>query len=314
MRYYLILLLCLISTANIGAQNIVPNYSFEEADSCPTNYCITSIYGSGYNLGCKQWALATKATSDYFNTCAPASTPIGVPTNDLGYQPAFEGNAYVGTISYRSFSSWREYLLTNIPPLMVDTPYDVSVCVSLANGSGVAVSGFGIFFTTYDARDSTKTSAIEVTPQVNFSSYGIISDTLHWTKLRASFIPDSAYTNLILGVFPGTSGIDTTVVGTNGQSYYYYDNVVVRKASSITSSSDLNEGPALTIYPQPVLTVLNITFREKITHLEIADVIGHVLVVKDIQSTTAAVNIQDFPPGVYILTINDTIAKRFTKQ
>ena len=95
---FLTIFFLLVVFCNAKAQNIVPNYSFEQADPCPTNFNNRTYK---YALGCVGWGQATTQTPDYFNNCDTTASSIGepvpimgVPHNAWGNQTAYEGNAY----------------------------------------------------------------------------------------------------------------------------------------------------------------------------------------------------------------------------
>ena len=233
MKPITILLSFLLTTTFSHAQNLVPNYSFEQDDSCPTN--LNGNYYE-YSLGCVSWG-EVAGTSDYYNACDTAAASInrpcpvvGVPLNSLGFQAAYDGIAYAGIATYDSqVTSYREYIIDSIPALEIDTPYLVSIEVSLADSSRFATDGLGVLFTTYGKPYVPPFATISETPQIDYTSYGVISDTMHWTKLSGIFIPDSAYTSLTIGGFRDETHM--TVVPFNNfpkkntppSSYYYID-------------------------------------------------------------------------------------------
>src|SRR5712672_94504 len=85
-------------TLQLTAQNLVPNYSFEQQDSCPP--------WSGCFGGYVSWwfdPMLAFGGPDYFNPCAappPPDISVSVPFNTLGYQDARTGNAYAGLTAY----------------------------------------------------------------------------------------------------------------------------------------------------------------------------------------------------------------------
>ncbi|MCD6013392.1 MAG: hypothetical protein K0Q79_3254 [Flavipsychrobacter sp.] len=127
MKNALLLVLFILTVLPVAyAQNIVPNYSFEQADSCPVKLN-TNTYK--YSLGCVGWGQATTATSDYYNACDTAALSIGrlhpiagILHNTWGYQYANIGSAYTGIcMYYASLPFYKEYLIATIPPLQKDT-------------------------------------------------------------------------------------------------------------------------------------------------------------------------------------------------
>jgi hypothetical protein len=305
------------------AQNIVPNYSFEVADSCPTDF---NHHTYKYSLGCVGWGQATNATADYFNACDTAAVSIGrtypivgVSNNFFGYQKAYQGLAYAGIYTYDSILfNYREYLITDIPALQKDTAYKVTIFVSLADSSRFATNGLGVFFSTYGSPGQFSGSNLHLIPQVDYFDKGIISDTANWTKLSGSFVADSAYTSLIIGCFKNDSELNFSAVNgaplTNrrGTSYYYIDNVIVEKLSS---SSVFQIGPISheKLYPNPFYNYATLFFdnrNNQTCKLEIYNVNGRLVRTID-AITTNRIRIErnDLPTGFYYykLYVNNNI-------
>src|SRR3954465_9815496 len=89
----------------VGAQNLVPDSSFELYSTCPST--------DGQIDFATGWSDPTGTAPDYFNSCADVSTGYSVPANDLGTMTAHTGNAYAGLFTYFSltfYSSVREYI------------------------------------------------------------------------------------------------------------------------------------------------------------------------------------------------------------
>ena len=312
MKYTLFFILFLF-TFSVHAQNIVPNYSFEEKDSCPTN-----LNGSfyKYSLGCVSWGEAAGSV-DYFNACDTSATSlgsvnpiVGVPDNIWGHQTAFEGFAYTGIVTYDSeLTSYREYLIDSIPALEMDTPYLVSIEVSLADSSRFATDGLGVLFTTYGVPYCPSLGTIPNTPQVDYTSYGIITDTMNWTKLSGIFIPDSAYTTLTIGGFKNASNMH--ILGFNGNahklepynSYYYIDNVVVEKLSATASIASISKDNDVNIYPNPMTDHSTLLFNNRNhqnTILSIFNAQGQIVQqINDIHSDRIIIERNGLPSGFY---------------
>lgn len=317
----LLLLMLIFIQGRAYAQNLVPNYSFEMADSCPHKVNCCYPYGTGYNLGCTHWAQGTKASSDYYNACDTAITSwpytvpnVGVPANRMGWQQAFEGKAYGAGIMYVLGQDYKEYLMAKIPPLEIDTIYEVTIHVSLAEGSMYAVNGFGALFTTYGSPDTSTTSTLPNAPQVDYTSYGIIHDSTNWVKLTKTFIPDSAYQYLIIGVFKNNSGIDTMrTTGKFTSNYYYFDNIIVRKLSS-ASIAEMNSDLETTIQPNPVGSILSIVSGGIVSDVAIYNVVGSRVFDAKYNSKHVEIYVADLPMGVYTIRINGAQVRRFLKR
>jgi type IX secretion system substrate protein len=256
------------------AQNIVLNYSFEAADSCPT-YINGGSYG--FTLGCVGWGQATAGHPDYFNACDTAAASIGrsypwvgVPNNYLGKQRAYDGKAYMGINTYGEIlTHYKEYLLTTIPALQKDTTYKVSIEVSLSDSCEYATNGLGVLFTTYGSPDEYSKETLPVTPQIDYTSYGIISDTVNWITLSGSFVADSAYTYMIIGGFKDAGemkveAVNDSPANVHKNAYYYVDAVVVAKLST-TGIINVNNINDVHIYPNPFIDYTILQFSNPVS-------------------------------------------------
>ncbi len=244
-KHLVIFVLLTVSLTVANAQNVVPNASFESKLACPTFY--SQIHY------CSGWASATDASPDYFNNCDTAL--FSVPDNGFGWQNAYGGgNAYAGIIAYEKTSSrdYHEYIMTTFPPLNPGMHYYVSINISNAK-SRYAVDGFGVLFNThggYFGGSSSFWATIPRSPQVDFSSSGVITDTTAWTTLSGIFVADSAYTHAIIGVFKDSAHVLMMPISDLGVTYYYIDEITVRPLEGL-GKYPLPES-VVTIYPNPL--------------------------------------------------------------
>jgi gliding motility-associated-like protein len=190
---------------------------FKYYTSCPTNY-------SQVNK-CTGWIQPTGGTSDYFNECANGSAPVGVPANFAGYQDAAD-HAYTGMINYQNGVDidYKEYIGTSFTPLTVGKTYTMTITVSLSDSSNYATDGLGVLFSTYELNFPSHYTTLLVTPQVDYSGYGVLKDKVNWVNLTQTFVADSAYDHLTLGCFKpeATVKIDTLNDGGAGFPFAYY--------------------------------------------------------------------------------------------
>jgi hypothetical protein len=225
LRFTITIILCIACCPILFAQNVVPNCSFENYTLCPNS--VSQV------ANCISWRQYALGTSDYFNTCSPTNVTfsVNVPANYFGYEYAAHGSAYMGTADYMSNTNYREYIATTFPALTINTVYEVSMSVSLADNSTVASNGLGVYF--YQNGPTTipgSSNILPVTPQISYASYGPITNKTGWVRIKSAFIADSGYTNLVIGGFLNPSQITTTPSSPqNGAtSYYYIDSVVVK--------------------------------------------------------------------------------------
>ncbi len=83
--------LLLLFSPSLFVQNLVPNLSFEQFDTCPDNFGQIYYAGNWYSAG---------ITPDYFNACDPTNG-VSVPKNVVGFQYARTGVAcWMGEWTY----------------------------------------------------------------------------------------------------------------------------------------------------------------------------------------------------------------------
>ena len=303
----------MLFTLASDAQNIVPNFSFEQYDSCLSTPNVSSYE---YSLNCVSWGQATSDPVQYYNACDTAAASlgrfypwVGVPNNEQGNQNAYEGVGYTGIGVYDSVEpEFKQYLITNIPELDVDTAYQVTIHISLADSSRFATDGMGVFFTTYGSPNLGTLGTLIESPQIDYTSYGIISDTANWTTLTSTFVADSAYTSLIIGIFKPAS--EMNIFGFNSHAhkfepytaYYYVDAVVVEKLSS-TGIKSINSNDGAKIYPNPFTDHATLLFSNpyNLPHsLSLYNAEGQIMLRQDnITSGKTRIDKDNLPSGFY---------------
>jgi len=89
----------------IAQINLVPNFSFEQNDTCPNTEDQIQ-----YALGWAKYSCNSPyiSTPDYYNICSP-DTLMGIPKSSTGFQNAHRNcTAYAGLVSY-SIPGWPNY-------------------------------------------------------------------------------------------------------------------------------------------------------------------------------------------------------------
>jgi hypothetical protein len=238
-------LVVLLISLQLDAQNLVPNAGFEEYKTCPPALSPTGIAYSNY---VKNWYAPTDGSSDYFNACAPVNGPW-VPQNTVGYQKGFQNSkAYSGFYTYYAGFSYREYIGVDLKsPLQIGDTYLVSVSVSLAEVSGFASGSLGIYFSKGGAVPPhyAQYKNLNVTPQIAYDNYGIISDTADWLTLTRTFVADDAYQRIFIGNFnDDVATPKSTITGSSGTgAYYFIDSVIVVKTSTLINTPSVYISP-----------------------------------------------------------------------
>lgn len=238
-------------------QNLVPNPSFEEYDSCPNN--VAQLYkATGWSINVN--------TADYFNKCnSQGFTSFSVPSNSFGFQNAFTGFAYAGFFNIAKnilFQDAREYLGRKLSiPLVVGNKYFVSFKISFADGSDCATNKIGIKFTNTNFKDTTILPPPLVDNLSHLYTDNIIEDSLNWVTIEGSFVSDSAYEYFLIGNFFDYTHTDS--VGSNCNSYYYIDDICISDDSLVCEMGvgiKLYSSPSfLNVSPNPVTDLLSIS-------------------------------------------------------
>ena len=212
-QYCLIILILTYGLCN--GQNLAPNPSFEDNDSCT------------------QLPLWTEINSaDYFDACFNYT-----PQNPFGFQYPASGDAYMGFFTHGNGSAIPDYReLIGGPllvPLIVGQKYFVSLKVNLANNptAQCATNNIGVLFTNKIYPKDTVILQPN-TPFINNHAHvhtsNIISDTFNWTTISGSFMSDSVYHYIYIGNFFDDEHTDSILLdGDACNSYYFLDDICV---------------------------------------------------------------------------------------
>ena len=208
----------------LSAQNLVPNYSFEDYSSCPTSQDQVYLLDD--------WYKPTGLSTDYFNSCfvLPSPWPVDVPDNFVGFQETITGDGYAGVVTYVAGDNiWKEYLQVLLTePLIAGECYDVEMFSSLAEKSDWGSNGLGIYLSvTPPPIDQDGT--IYLTPQ--FYHTDVQLDTENWVSLNGTYTAIGGEQYLTIGLFfeYGTFDVEPLIPPGNFQNlaYYYIEDVRV---------------------------------------------------------------------------------------
>ncbi|MEN9394462.1 MAG: hypothetical protein RL362_683 [Bacteroidota bacterium] len=228
--------------------NLVPNGSFEDYSECPKG---ATAIGWDQLIKCNYWYRPNYATTDYFNACCNSDPSFinvsGVPSNFLGWQQAYDGNAYIGVVNYSStLVDCAEYVQVQLKaPLIPCEKYLVSFMLSLSDFSFYATSTMGLRLDV-EAISRADVLGFELPPHVSFN--GFITDTLGWVKVSSVYEADGDEEYLTVGRF-----LDTLLYSNfysphitvpcdacpivEDVAYYYVDDISVIQISNSSESS-----------------------------------------------------------------------------
>lgn len=227
MRSALLLNCLLLLAPRLHAQNLVPNWSFEEISECPDDLDqIERATG---------W-LTFRGSCDLYHVCGHADT-TGVPLNWMGEQSPATGLAYCGIVTFSDDDGWpfyvREYLGIQLSSsLQSGVTYTASFKVSatLSQGSQrmmFASDRIGLLFSTAYFFHA---DLDPVPGYAHVYSATVVEDTLGWTVVSGFFIADSAYQYVVVGNFFTDEETAWTLLDPSGiwnYAYYYVDDVCV---------------------------------------------------------------------------------------
>ncbi len=224
-----LLLLTLWHSSAVSAQNIVPNPSFEQINSCPNGI----IAGMGNH--CVAWG-PVGGTPDYYHSCS-VSGQTSVPNNFFGHQQPRTGLAYTGMYSGPGAYEYAHVQLSQ--PLIAGHQYYARMYVSLANNSPSAQNRMGMYFSAVQLFPfGAPVNSHAQIPQVVSPATPFLTDTSGWTLIQGTFTASGGEQWLSIGNFTGIAAnfipanSNSTIPGTN--SYYYVDDICVFDLSGST--------------------------------------------------------------------------------
>lgn len=252
-------ILNIILSLNVGAQNLVRNGSFEDANACPVGLDELAL--------CDYWLpFGTNHPSpDYFHSCSSPHR-MGIPNNSFGHQYAKSGQAYAGLIAYLTIDkedkeSWnlsnnhREFIQTYLSyPLEEGKAYYAEFYVSLVEDCDYAIANFGLLVTKETPELTWPKIQFEYfKPQVRHDRNAVIDDNKAWTKISGTFVAKGGENVLTIGNFDNDQA---TKVRKNKSSklnnifrkkflpkiaYYYIDDVKVVAVDSLNNLNNTTE-------------------------------------------------------------------------
>ena len=219
------------------AQNLIPNYSFED----------TSRTGWSFSLPDK-WNLASGINSqpEYYNEYHDNLWTI--PENFFGFQHPIFGTKYIGLKMYyfEDFAiKQRDYIPAQlIQTLKTDTNYCFKIHVNLPDSMRYASRNqLGIYFSN-SRISSTSNFNLPYTPQIIVSPTDYISEKKNWMVFNHTYKATGGERYLVMGNFNDTTAIDTLFLGNKTENinyngtYYFIDNLYLGSCDSLPISFD----------------------------------------------------------------------------
>jgi hypothetical protein len=312
------------------AQNLVPNFGFEQYSTCPSTEDQVQF--------CDGWSKysASSTTPDYYNDCSSSST-MGVPQNASFYQPDNRNcGAYMALYTWTNpIMNYREHIGVQLSqPLVIGQKYFLSFYTVLTTQDDFSTpsNNIGMRLSTIPFNSTNPT------PVDNFAhlrSVSIVTDTANWVRISGSIVADSAYNYLILGNFYDDANTDTLTqtCGTcqNVASYYLVDDVCVSTDSTLcnggvdllpcnVSVEEYGFENQINIYPNPANDLINITKEHEVKDINISiyNSLGQTLYTeKKINSNNKQIDIGSYNNGLLFIKIesdNNQFTYKLLKQ
>lgn len=142
------------------------------------------------------------------------------------------------------------------------------------------------------------------TPDPNFDGVCLIPNSNPWTTPNDFTVPNNGLTYL---------KFDIHTVGSGSIHYRFYvmdgaakmDSVDIMVTSTLGIKDKKNEEIAMSIYPNPVSSLLTVTAQGLDGNFDVkmTDVLGKVVYNESANGTTKKVDVSDFKNGVYLVTV-----------
>jgi OOP family OmpA-OmpF porin len=234
-RYKILLILTMISSKSYSQDNLVPNPSFEQYDTCPDN--------AGQIEYAIPWTIPLKTnTPDFFNSCNTGN--FSVPSNFAGYEFARTGEAYaeIGTDVFNPINplsdSHREYIqIELLRKLVAGTSYCIKFYVSACDSANYISDNIGIYFSQNEIHDTVTPyeSPLPYVPQFENSAH---LDKRHgWTEVLGKFNALGDERFIVIGNFRDHNSTNSTYTGwsvgnIHFVAQYYIDDISICQCDS----------------------------------------------------------------------------------
>ncbi len=301
------------------AQNLVPNYSFEDHSLCPSAFNQIELATDWFK------SLENNVAPhhvDYIHTCG--SGTFQAPDGFWGYQQPATGQA-LAAISTRSplATDYRENIHAQlIAPLIPGEIYTVSMRVSHTDLSVGATDNLGIRFST--------TTSFPIDNFSHMHATSVVTDNTNWITLTGAVYADSAYAYIGVGNFY-TDANTTLVTVCSSCPYvhneYYIDDICVlpHTKNGDPVYCDIPYSPlGIQVNDHAVDATLNptlvtdgplqlgfTTVPSETFVVEVTDLLGRTIIpTQRIQGQRTTINVDDLPNGQYLFVLRLAAGER----
>ncbi len=136
---------------------------------------------------------------------------------------------------------------------------------------------------------------------IKWMNYGVVFST--------TTVPNTTYIK--------TTGTDVLTAKVSSTSSGCYDTttsgIILVQVFTTTGTKRVTK-PVVQIYPLPTHSVLTVECTDKITKIDISNLVGQRVYIQGYNSDRVDLDVSNFPPGVYFIKINETEIRRFIKE
>lgn len=286
------------------AQNLIPNFGFEEQDMPCDGFL--SYTGIAYWI-----TVDCGLGGGYYHVCSTLNgfPQTGTPDNLWGTQEPVDGSGYSSMTTYSPVSSFPPATYLSVPllePLTEGIEYCFSMHLSLAEHSAFRTSTLWVIGTSYfpTACNGNDTLNWPTEAQLQLNTFEV--DTAEWSLLSGSFVADGGEVYLTVGDFSSPSAPDTTFIGVSTLSaqraVYYVDALELRTCESGVAELS-NDGIA--IYPNPAADNVNLIVPDSRRDLDITitDVTGRLVYKGTSHATQVVLDASLWARGYYSVQV-----------
>lgn len=210
----------------IPAQNLVPNFSFEDLNKHPKKG-----HTSGVAL-IKDWTGANYGPGDYYFADNPDKSS-SIPTNIFGTEAPHSGKAYSGICIEKDFIEYLQVDL--VKPLIKDKTYKITLFISKCEKRKSFIKEFGILFLP-KRKEYFLGGGISLKPQIEFINESGYKNEIGWTELSEEYLAKGFENTIVIGYF-----IYNKPEGFNGKAHYYIDDVSITCMDSLIEKTTMPE-------------------------------------------------------------------------
>ena len=300
-----VLLVFVLTTANIQAQNLVSNPSFEELNYCPDSFDDIEAATAWQSF---------RLTPDCFNECSD-HLGAGVPTNHFS-ESCFpvEGSGYGGFGMISIPSGFSEVLAVELlDELEVGQEYYVRFYVrrGIPPNNNCWTDHIGAKFTMTEYQDWPQEVTMPITNEAHVLYEGQVSESENWVLVDGYFTADSAYAYLAIG---NQFDLDSLNIScdqsySNYIVYYFVDAVCVsvdpEDCQNFVGIEESSPKRSVQVFPNPVRSVLEIESQShSIRSISIYEASGRIVRIQEINGrSNCKLNVQNLNQGLYIIMV-----------